>query len=129
MSYFKISPKKIFLVAIVAALAVSLAIPSVGVFASSGSLTVKTAKHSYSGTETIKVFGAVIPTPPKGTLATIKITDPHGVPVATATTLVVMGAFTSNFVSGGALWKLSGTYTVTATVGSTSATTTFTYTA
>jgi hypothetical protein len=123
-----IQTRKTFMIGVLAVLAVSLAVPSV--FAATPGMTVMTTKHFYSGTETINVVGHVTPAPAKGTIATVKITGPHGgLAIATGTTKVVHGVFTVSFTTGGAAWKLSGTYTVTATVGTTTATSTFTYSA
>jgi hypothetical protein len=117
------------MIGIMAVLAVSLSVPAISAFATSPGVTVMTTKHSYTGNATIKVVGHVNPAP-KGAIATITITGPQGGPaIATSKAHVTHGAFTTTFSAGGALWKLSGTYTVTATVGTMTATTTFQYTA
>jgi hypothetical protein len=118
------------MIGIMAFLAVSLAVPAVSAFATSPGVTVMTTKHSYTGISPIKVVGHVSPAPAKGTTAYITIKGPHGgAPIAKATVAIVHGAFTMTFTSGGALWSQSGTYTVTATVGTMTGTSTFTYTA
>jgi len=128
MAQFKTITSKTFMVGVLAVLAVTLALPSA--FAATPGATVNTTKHFYTGVQKINVVGHVAPAPAKGTTATVTITGPHGGPaIATSTTLVVHGGFMTSFVSGGALWKLSGTYTVTAKIGTMTATSTFTYTA
>jgi len=130
MSNIQINPRKMFLLAIVAVFAVSLAVPTIGVFGVTSASHVNVfTKSSYSGTTTINVRGTVTPMPAKGTIATIVIYDPHHVKVVSGTTAVVHGVFMIPFTSGGSLWKLSGMYTVKATVGTTTGSTTFMYTA
>jgi hypothetical protein len=129
MSTKSINTRRISLVTLVAFLAITLAVPSVGVFASSSSLNVMTTKSAYTGMATIKIVGRDTPAPSHGTVASIVVNDPDGVHVATATVPVIHGVFTANVMAGSSLWKLSGTYTVKATVSGKTATTTFTYTA
>ena len=129
MSYIQISQRNMILSVIVAVFVVSLAIPAIGAFAVTSSVTVSTARSSYTGVATINIHGRAVPMPPSGTVATVKITDPHGITVATVNAGVIHGVFKTSVKSGGSLWKVSGTYTVTATVNGVSGTTTFTYTA
>jgi hypothetical protein len=92
-------------------------------------VTVKTDSSTYAAGATIHVSGTVSPAPTlTGTYVAVSITTPSGT-TADANEFAVStvnGSFSGTFV-GGPSYVPNGTYTLTATYNSVSATTTFTY--
>jgi hypothetical protein len=97
-------------------------------------VSVSTDKPSYKGSDSIAVSGTVTPAPGAGTAVYIKVANPSGTAVFVDSVSVngATGAFSDSLVAGGNANWVTGTYTVTATWGSTPSTavsgsTTFSY--
>jgi prefoldin subunit 5 len=94
-------------------------------------VTVAAGAPSYLGAATITITGSVTPVPTVPTNVVLTITNPNGGVADYSSNAVSLstGAYSYSIVAGGsANWNVPGTYTVTATVSSVSATTTFQYT-
>jgi len=105
-------------------------------YAAGATVTVKTDSASYTGAQSISVFGTVTPVPTvAGTYVTIIVTNPSGAQVLAglAPVSTTDGSYTKGFVAGGSVNWVGGAYSVNATyapVGTTisgSEVTSFTY--
>ena len=86
--------------------------------AQSPSVTITTDKSAYAGTETITVSGTVSPAPGvSGTNVAVTILSPQGATVDANQFSVnsATGAYTGTFTTGGPLYNVNGTYTITVT--------------
>jgi hypothetical protein len=118
----------------VVALAAFLFLSPLAVVAAGATVTVKTDQSSYSGAQSITVFGTVSPTPSSSSYIVINAKNPSGAVVLSGESSVSTtdGSYSESFVTGGSPNWVAGTYTVNATYSfngvSGSGTTTFTYT-
>jgi len=117
----------------VAVLTAFLLLSPLAVLAQGATVTVHTDTTSYSGAQSLTVFGTVSPTPTTTTYISITAKSPTGATVLSGVSAVSTsdGSYSQGFVTGGSSSWTSGTYTVNATyVSGTisgSETTTFAY--
>ena len=96
----------------------------------SRTIIIQINKTHYSEIQRIFVGGLISPAPSvKGTYVAVSITGPTGKIVDANQFLVIAnyGTFTGSFVTGGPLYSLSGTYTITANYNGAVASTVFSY--
>ena len=116
-------------VAVIAVFLVSgvfVAAPSVA----SGSVTVSLGPTNLCGTTDLYVWGSVSPPPHRvGTNVAVSITNPFGSAVDVNQFQVhpYSGWYLGTFVTGGRLYKVRGTYTVTVNYNGATMSATFTY--
>jgi hypothetical protein len=94
-------------------------------------VTVAAGAPSYAGAATITITGSVTPVPTAPTNVILTITNPSGGIADVSSNIVSLttGTYSYSVAAGGnPNWNIPGTYTVTATVSSVSASTTFQYT-